>query len=268
MSKLRESLQREINYLVSAIMFYTRLPVPRNAKHSEHILNCSRKYFPLVGIIVGAIGAVVFYLSQFVFEHSLALAVSMATTILVTGAFHEDGLADSCDGLGGGWTVEQVLTIMKDSRIGTYGVVGLLSVLAIKLLSLVSLSELPMTVFIVCYIAAHSTSRLMSSLTIERYDYVQDIDLSKVKPITDRRLGKRDLIVTALIALFPILILALMELPATIIACLCSIITASGFARYSDRRIGGYTGDILGAIQQLAEVAFYLGFIIALSLRL
>lgn len=265
MPKLKNKLLREHHYLVSALMFYTRLPMPRNAEHSAQILNRSRKYFPLVGILVGAIGALVFYLGHIVFEHSLAIALSMVATILLTGAFHEDGLADSCDGLGGGWTIEQVLTIMKDSRIGTYGVVGLLSVLTIKLLSLVSLSNQAIALFSICYICAHSTSRAVSSMTIERYNYVQDIDLSKVKPITDRRLGQRDLMFSALIALVPILILGAMELQATLVACLCALAIASVFARYCHRRIGGYTGDILGAIQQLAEIAFYLGFIATLS---
>ena len=94
----------------AALMFYTRLPVPNNLPHSQEILNNSRKYFPLIGIIIGAIACVVFLVSQLIFPLSVSVALSMVATILATGAFHEDGFADSCDGLGGGWQSEQVST--------------------------------------------------------------------------------------------------------------------------------------------------------------
>lgn len=260
-------LLAEWHYFISAVMFYTRLPTPSNAAHSKEILNRSRKYFPLIGIIIGVIGAVVFLLGHRVFDHTLAVALSMVATVLATGAFHEDGLADSCDGLGGGWRAEQVLTIMKDSRIGTYGVVGLLSVLVIKLLSLVSLSNQSLAMFVLCYISAHALSRLLSSTTIERYHYVQDIDLSKVKPITDRKLSRGDIATSIVLGIAPLFVLAIFEFQATLGASVLAVVISASFARYSHKRIGGYTGDILGAIQQLAEVVFYLGFILVLSVN-
>jgi len=262
---LDNSLPSEWAYFISAIMFYTRLPTPKNAAHSDLILNRSRKYFPLIGILIGSIGALTFYLAHLFFAHALAAALSMVATILATGAFHEDGLADSCDGLGGGWSAEQVLTIMKDSRIGTYGVVGLLTVLGLKLLSLISLSNQSLVTFALCYVSAHTISRVLSSLTIECFSYVQDLDLSKVKPITDRRLERKGLIISCAIGIMPLLILATIAFKATLIATFIALVVGLSFARYSNRRIGGYTGDVLGAIQQLSEMAFYLGFLAILS---
>jgi len=255
----------EWSLLMAAIMFYTRLPTPKKAPHSDEILNRSRKYFPVVGLIIGGIGATVFYFAHQVFSHSISVLLSMIATILATGAFHEDGFADSCDGLGGGWTKEQVLTIMKDSRVGAYATVGLMALLALKFFSLLDLSSMHFSLFASLMVAAHVLSRKMSSIVIERYDYVQDIDVSKVKPITDRRLSSQDLLTSTVVTTFVLLILALQAFAATLIAVAIAFLIAHIFARYSLHRIGGYTGDILGAIQQLSEVFFYLSFLAALG---
>jgi len=255
------TINSEWDYFFAALMFYTRLPVPSNVHHSTEILNGSRKYFPLIGMIIAAIGALVFLVSQSFFSIGISIALSMVATILATGAFHEDGFADSCDGLGGGWEKEQVLTIMKDSRVGTYATVGLLSILAIKFLSLSELASHSITMLIFCLIAAHTVSRLCASFVIESYDYVQDIDTSKVKPVTNAKLSSQDKHATFIIAALPVLILAFATLIPTLVALLISIIAAALFANYAEKRLGGYTGDILGAIQQLSEVAFYLSFL-------
>lgn len=251
----------EWSLLVAAVMFYTRLPTPKNAPHSEEILNRSRKYFPAIGLIIGLIAVSVFYVAHLVFSHSISVLLSMVATILATGAFHEDGFADSCDGLGGGWSKEQVLTIMKDSRVGTYATVGLMALLSLKFLALQDLSYLNFSVFVSLIIGAQVISRKVSSLVIERYEYVQDIDLSKIKPITDRRLSRQDLLTSSLITIAVLLVLALQALLATLCSIAIAFLVAHLFARYSYHRIGGYTGDILGAIQQLAELAFYLSFL-------
>lgn len=249
--------QQQRAYLLAAVMFYTRLPVPKNSPHSDEILNKSRIYFPVIGWLIGALAVLVFYLSSHVFPLALSVLLSMVATILATGAFHEDGFADSCDGLGGGWQKDQVLTIMKDSRVGTYAVVGLISLLAIKWFALIELGQQPMWVFALIYLNGHTVSRLLSSLVIEGFDYVQDIDASKVKPITDRRLAVPELLVTLGLASLPLLFL-LFVLPSAILALSIAAALAWLFSQYCNHRIGGYTGDILGAVQQLSEVAIYL----------
>src|SRR3989338_5697822 len=109
-------LRREQRYFLLAVSFFTRLPVPSFTDFHDDDLNYSAKYFPLVGVIVGMVGAGAFILAAKVLPSSIAILVSMATTIYITGAFHEDGLADSADGLGGGYDRERILTIMQDSR--------------------------------------------------------------------------------------------------------------------------------------------------------
>ena len=224
----------ELELFWTAMMFYTRLRVPTNITYSTQALNKSRKYFPLIGILIGAIGVITFLVCQSFLPATISIALSMVATILATGAFHEDGFADSCDGLGGGWETEQVLSIMKDSRVGTYATVGLVCLLGVKFLSLVELSQVSLTILVFSYIAAHTVSRLVSSLIIESYAYVQDIDQSKVKPITDARLSSPDLHQTLIISAVPIIILAFVAFIPTLLSLLACLVVAKLFANYSN----------------------------------
>ncbi len=256
---MTDQAAREQDYFWAALMFYTRIPVPASAQHSQHILNRSRKYFPAVGIVIGTIAILVFGVASLLFGTTLSVALSMVATLLATGAFHEDGFADSCDGLGGGWSTEQVLTIMKDSRVGTYATVGLFFMLAIKLLTLVELASGAYPIcFAAIYISAHTLSRQISSMVIDSHDYVQDIDLSKVKPITEQRFNSIDKRFSIAICAVPMLVLGILAPLTLLIASAIAMLTAKVFINYCDRRLGGYTGDILGATQQLSELAFYL----------
>ena len=125
-------MKRQLEYFFAALRFFTRLPVPGWVGHSAEQLNHAARYFPLVGIVVGAIGAAVTELAVLALPIGIAVMLGMAATVLVTGGFHEDGFADACDGFGGGWEKAQVLAIMKDSRVGSYAVIGLVLLLSTK----------------------------------------------------------------------------------------------------------------------------------------
>lgn len=127
---------KEFKIFLTAIMFYTRIPVGNIKGWSNDMLNKSTRYFPLIGYIVGGIGALVFWGASQLFPIHIAVILSIVGTIFLTGAFHEDGFADFCDGFGGGIGTEKILDIMKDSRLGTYGSIGLLSMLALKFTTL------------------------------------------------------------------------------------------------------------------------------------
>ena len=113
-------MKKEVQIFLTAVMFYTRIPVPSWVNHDADYLNKATKYFPLIGWIVGIIAVLVFVGANYLFNPSIAIIISMAASVLLTGAFHEDGFADVCDGFGGGWTKEKILMIMKDSRVGAY----------------------------------------------------------------------------------------------------------------------------------------------------
>ena len=255
-------LYGELSIFFTAIMFLTRIPVPKKINHSSAMLQKSARYFSWVGLLVGGIGCTAFFLSQLVFSTAFSIAFSILSTILTTGAFHEDGFADSCDAFGGGWTKEKILTIMKDSRLGTYGVVGLIGILGFKILLLQQLfSLINLQQFLCVMLAAHSLSRLMAVSVMQQYQYVQDIDTSKSKPLADRKLTDIELVILCLGCLPPLLFLP----PFFLLAIVMMIVVRFFAGCYFYKWIGGYTGDCLGATQQVTELAFYTGIIIILK---
>ena len=247
-------MRNQLHIFLNAVMFYTRIPVPRNLPYSDEMLNRSTRWFPFIGWIVGGVGAGFFYGLQLVFPVMLAILLSMIATILVTGAFHEDGFADFCDGFGGGYTKEKILAIMKDSRIGTYGSIGLVGILAVKFLSLASFDTKTIPLAIV---AAHALSRLMPVVVIFTSEYARADLESKSKPIGKK--GKAtDLLMAIFFGLFGLAFLPFLF--SAIIVPVLLLVTVI-FRKYITRKLGGYTGDCLGALQQLSEVIFYLGLI-------
>ena len=236
-------------------MFFTRIPCPNFTDHDPEYLNRSSKYFTLVGILLGALCGFSFWLSIQVFSPNIAILLSMAASLLLTGAFHEDGLADVCDGFGGGWTKLKILDIMKDSRVGTYGLVGLGLVLAIKF---VALNEMPIEMVVVVLISGHAISRLTSVSLIYTDEYAREDLLSKSKPLATK-MSHVDYLIAAFFGLIPLLLMKNYWIFLSIIPL---IVVKLYFSRYFNKWIGGYTGDCLGAVQQIAEIVYYLSVLL------
>ncbi|MCD4832266.1 MAG: adenosylcobinamide-GDP ribazoletransferase [Bacteroidales bacterium] len=254
-------MKKQWQLFLTALMFYTRIPVPKNIDHSNEILNKSTKYFPFIGWIVGGFGALVFYICQFAFPLSISVVLSMVSTILLTGAFHEDGFADSCDAFGGGWTKEKILEIMKDSRIGTYGTVGLILILLIKYLSLININveQIPFVLF-----AAHALSRYTATGMIFFSEYTRDDDKSKSKPV-GKSLSSTDYFISFIFGSTPLLLLSIVYSYWYLLILITIIPIIFFLKRYFEKWIGGFTGDALGATQQVSEIVFYLSFIVISS---
>jgi adenosylcobinamide-GDP ribazoletransferase len=244
-------------------MFLTRLPVPHTTDHAPEYLEKAAKYFPLIGWIVGSISALVFLLFHSFLSIDLSVLASIIAGILTTGAFHEDGFADVCDAFGGGWTKEKILDIMKDSRLGTFGVIGLLSVLTTKFFLLKELSALLISAssvlpLIGAFLAAHSLSRFMAVVAIQSSVYVFSDNKSKSKPLASRRLTGIELLSAAIFGLLPFLLLPFYFL----LVIVPLLLTTFFLIRYFNKWINGYTGDCLGAIQQTTEVVCYLSILL------
>ncbi|WP_025741391.1 adenosylcobinamide-GDP ribazoletransferase [Aquimarina pacifica] len=247
-------MKKEVHIFFTALMFFTRIPCPKWVDHDPIYLQKSSKYFSLVGIIVGSIGALFFYATHFLFSLEIALLISMVSTVYVTGAFHEDGFADVCDGFGGGWTKDKILLIMKDSRLGTYGTIGLLLLLAMKFTSLREFEILYMPLII---IAGHSSSRFIATTLIFTHPYVRDTDDSKAKPAA-KSMSISMLLISGLIGLAPLL---LFKNPLVYLTLLPMYVSKLFLAAKFKKWIGGQTGDCAGAVQQLSEVIFYLSLL-------
>lgn len=247
-------IKKELQSFFTAVMFFTRIPTPKWIDHSSEALqNCS-KYFSLVGIIVGGFGALIYFGVLNIFSVNIALIISMISTIWITGAFHEDGLADVCDGFGGGYTKEKILAIMKDSQLGSYGSVGLICILGLKFVSLI---EIP-TQFILTIIAGHSISRTIAVFILYFFPYARTEGISKAKPIANN-FKLSSLIVNCCIGIIPMFFYDNYWMFLAIIPpFICMLLLGRFFKKW----IGGQTGDCAGATQQITEVVFYLSLLV------
>lgn len=234
--------------LWTAVGYFTRIPVPASVGFSQAGLNRAARYFPLVGWLVGAVAAAVYWLvSRTVPVPGVAVAASMVATLLLTGAFHEDGLADCADGFGGGYTPEDRLRIMHDSRIGAFGAIAVCMALLLKWQLLTALASHP-GVVMASMVAAHAASRAAAVSYLLTHDYVRAE--GKAKPVAQRmRWG--DAAWTVVFGVAPLLWLG----PACAVLVVIGLIPARWIlGGYFLRRIGGITGDCLGMAQQLFEL--------------
>jgi len=253
--KIFRRIGKEINIFFTALQFFTRIPCPKRIKFSEENLNKSSRYFPLIGWIVGGLSAVVLYLCNIVMPTQISILLTMICSILVTGAFHEDGLADFVDGFGGGYTKERVLTIMKDSQIGTFGAIALILMLILKYTCLLYIEPIILPFIL---IIGHSLSRFASTSLIFIQEYVRENEDSKAKPLA-KKMSFGNFIIGGVFGIVPLLLLRDYYYFFLIIPV---IITTWILGHKFKKKIGGYTGDCLGATQQLTEVIFYLFVVI------
>ena len=247
-------------------MFYTRIPCPKNMDHNPEYLNKASRYFPIIGWIVGGISFVFYSIGTVLFTNEIAVILSIIAGILTTGAFHEDGFADVCDGFGGGWTKEKILLIMKDSAIGAYGAIGVVLLFLIKyqvIFTVFSKSEIinlqPATCYLLVFISAHSVSRLSAISIVFTHQYSREDTSSKSKPIAQNFTWK-EVVGALFFGLLPLFVLSFFQWQLLLV--LIPVFVARFFlARYFQKWINGYTGDCLGATQQVCEVIFYLSII-------
>ena len=255
-----------IRHYLLALQFFTRVPVTGRLADwvgfSPQMLRASAAHFPGVGWLVGAVGAAVLLLALHGFPGSSgALAAALlctAATVLLTGAFHEDGLADLADGLGGSPDRARALEIMKDSRIGAFGTLALLLAIGLKVALLAVLAERGALVAASAVLGAHVLSRLAPLFLIRGLPYVGDSGTSKSKPLADAIAGSA--LWVGILWSIPALALIGIAQPAIniIASVLCGALAAYSMARWLRRRLGGFTGDALGATQQVCELALYL----------
>jgi adenosylcobinamide-GDP ribazoletransferase len=232
----------------AAVTFLTRIPWSHTFDHTD--LAAATPYFPAVGALVGALGAGIYWLAGTLWPTPVDIVLAIATTVLVTGALHEDALADFADGFGGGWSREQVLAIMKDSRVGSYGVVAVVLVLLAKFATLTSINQSDVWRAL---IAAHAIARWAPLPLLSFLPYVRP-EGGTGTPFAGGVTTPRLALGTALMLAIVGVTLGLRAIP-TIIAA--TIITAvAGW--YFRRRIGGITGDCLGATTQCVELTTYL----------
>ncbi len=247
--KIATQLKQARDRYFVAQMFLTRLPSPVKLAWSESELAHSTPWFAVVGVVVGSITALAFWFGFTFWSPIMGAVFAVAASIFVTGAFHEDGLADSADGLGGAFEIEKKLTIMRDSRIGTYGSVALILTIIAKVSAI---SQLPPETATSVLIGAHMLGRWTSVPLIKYNNYVREQGTGK--PFA-AMVTTRNVIFSSL---FSILVSAVL-FQAIMLFVIPTILLFLWLAQwYVRRKIGGITGDILGAINSLSELLVYL----------
>lgn len=257
-------MKKELRYFWTSVMFYTRLPCPNLPDYQSSDLNKASRYFPLIGYIVGGLSALTFLVSATLWTIEIAVLASLLIGVLITGAFHEDGLADACDGFGGGWSKTKILDIMKDSRIGTYGSVALIFLFALKFWVLHSLFSQTIlleqnALVVLLFITYHALARLTAISISFVIPYSREDASSKSKPISQASSWK-EVTGAFLFGLLPLLGLVFL-VDWKVLLVLLPLLGVFWYAKnYFLKWLDGYTGDCLGAVEQIAECIILLTF--------
>src|SRR5580698_6085155 len=239
---------------LSAVLFLTRVPIPRPTYRADSLAR-SVKFFPVVGLLVGASAALVHLLLAPHWPRVVVAFLVLTYLCLITGLIHEDGLADAADGFGGGWNREKILLIMRDSRIGSYGAAALaLSLVSrILLLSSLPLALVPQYLIATRVLGQWTTLPLSFYLSSAR---VQTDDQPDGQGARIARITSRGSLIAGTLFSFAVVIALLRTRAGFAIGAAIVVTLASGL--YFQKRIGGVTGDCFGAANQIAEVAAYL----------
>ena len=263
-----------IRHYLLAVQFFTRIPITGRLAHwvgfSPAMLRASSAHFPGVGWIVAVWAALVYAalhaaLGSNPFAPAVAAVGCTIATVLLTGGFHEDGLADVTDGLGGSYDRERALDIMKDSRIGAFGAMALVLALLAKCSLLALLGAHSLGAALAALVGGHVLSRWWPLWLVRCLPHVGDTAKSTSQPLADQ-ISNFSLAAAGLWCVAPLaLVWQLQSVLLVALAALCSAVAAAHMARRLARRLQGFTGDGLGAVQQLGEVGFYLGAALALG---
>ncbi|MBQ4839195.1 adenosylcobinamide-GDP ribazoletransferase [Pseudoalteromonas luteoviolacea] len=249
---------RQLSLFKLAVVFLTRVPIKLSGPVSDEHINRATRYFACVGLCIGVLMALLLWAMSLFLPFGVVIVFTLGASLLLTGAFHEDGFADVWDGFGGGWSRQQKLDIMKDSRLGTYGSVALLILLLSKFQLMLALSE-NLSALLCSVVLAQTLSRVSATSLIGKLPYVQLDSQSKVKPIAKSLNAqcRTILYVTGGVVLFLTYLLSLMSI-WQIVTLIATLWVTRGLCQlWFKHQLGGYTGDCLGAAQQVSEIAIY-----------
>ncbi len=265
-------LRYEARLWLTALEFLTRIPIPAATQFDPAWMSRCVRYFPWVGVLIGGCAALVWWAVQPALSPWLVAALAFTASALITGAFHEDGLSDYVDGIGGGQSREQTLAIMKDSRVGSFGALALILVTVIKIAALASV---PMMDAVIALVFTHATARASAVTVMAALPYARDDATSKVRPVA-MGVTWAEVVVSWLPSAALIACSAVWaaecglstQMPIALLAAtLAAGIVTTLLARQMKRRLGGYTGDALGAVEQCAEAVILVVCAAWLSVR-
>ena len=252
---MQTSFRYQLNLFCLALSFFTRLPVCKNVQYSPSKMRRANRYFPLVGGLLAVILIAVYVFTQPLIGTSPTLCLLIILSLLLTGAIHEDGLADTFDGFFGGHTTEHKLSIMKDSSIGTYGTCALVMTLLSKFLLLSALAE--QGLFVVSLLVAYPLSRMMAISLMQDMPYISNhmANSASKSAALAKPFYSKEFYFVVITGAGTCILLPLLTVIYLLVGCL---ILRYWLRFWMTKHINGYTGDCLGAAQQLQELLIYL----------
>lgn len=252
-------LRREVRLALVALQFLTRVPVAKLGRWDDAWLNDCVRYFPLVGAGVGAFGAMVLWAAGQVWPAAVAAVLAVAATAWLTGAFHEDGLADTFDALGGTVSRKKALAILKDPRIGSYGALALVLVTLARVAALAALAQSDVERAVLALVLAHGLGRVAPVVVMAALPYAGDIEHAKARPLATAVRPVNLRIALAWGGLGILLVSWSTAALAQAFGALAAVLLVAWLmTRWLHERLGGYTGDTLGATEQFGELAVLL----------
>ncbi|WP_413700410.1 adenosylcobinamide-GDP ribazoletransferase [Psychromonas sp. KJ10-10] len=250
MSGLNSRLKSQVTLFFYALSYFTRIPIPAYITFNEKEFHKANAYFPLVGVLIACLMSVFFYLCHLFLSLQISLILMLVVSLLLTGALHEDGFADCCDGFGGGYNAKQRLKIMKDSQIGSYGGIALVLLLLLKYNLLLELAEIAPSTLCLSLVIAHTISRYGTLCVMQSMPYVRLEQDGKVQALS-KKLPAKYFFFTSLNILFVIFLLPVNTILSLLLFVVVTILL---LGKWFKRSLGGYTGDCLGFSQQSLEI--------------
>lgn len=247
-----------MNKILAAFIFFTRLPFWRIKEVPADCFKTVVNYWPLVGWLTGGTMALTYLGASYLFPFPIPILLAIISRVIVTGALHEDGLTDFFDGFGGGKNKQQTLAIMKDSFIGSYGVIGLI---LFYLLLFTLMTIIPGEKLWMFLITGDVWSKFAASQLINRLPYARKEEESKAKVVYNR-MSLTTFLFALLFGVLPFIILPTGYLWAAI----APLLTFYGLSSWMKHRLQGYTGDCCGATFLLCELSYYLAVAILIHL--
>ncbi len=253
--------RQQITLFFYALSYFTRLPIPSAVVFDNKEFHKANAYFPIIGAINALVMVILFLFCQFLFSVPISILITLIGSVLLTGALHEDGFADCCDGLGGGYEVTQRLKIMKDSQIGSYGGIALVLLFLLKYTLLVELAQVEFTYLIIALFSAHILSRYACLFLMQTMPYVRLQGEGKVQVLSTKL--NRPYLIFSFVPVLPVIF------SHSTANALLLVVTGMGITlslrHLLMKNIEGYTGDCLGFTQQIVEIAIFLLLVASLS---
>ncbi len=254
MATMLDKSKLQLTLFFYALSYFTRVPIPAYIRFDNEQFHKANAYLPIIGAGVALVMAVLFYLLQTLFSLPVSLILMLIGGLLLTGALHEDGFADCCDGFGGGYSVTQRLKIMKDSQIGSYAGIGLIALFLLKLNLLIEIATLGETVLFIALLISQVLSRYSALCLMQSLPYVRLQDGGKVQGLAIK-LSARYFIFASLCTVAVLFFVSLIN--ALFIMSITAFITLLLRALFI-KNIEGYSGDCLGFTQQCIELTLLL----------